>query len=80
MNIQARKLILIEEFLHISDENLISKLELLIRQEKKNLLENELTPMSLNEFHNLIDKAIQDSDAGRVITHEELKNKVNEWK
>jgi hypothetical protein len=80
MNIQARKLILIEEFLRISDENLIYKLELLIRQEKKNLIEKELKPMSLNEFHNMIDKAIQDSDAGRVITHEELKNKVNEWR
>ena len=80
MNIQSRKLILIEEFLNISDENLISKLEFLIRQEKKNLLEKELKPMSLNEFHNMIDKAIQDSDSGRVISHEELKNKVNEWK
>jgi hypothetical protein len=80
MNIQARKLILIEEFLRISDENLIYKLELLIRQEKKNLIEKELKPMSLNEFHNMIDNAIQDSDAGRVITHEELKNKVNEWR
>ncbi len=44
------------------------------------IIEKELKPMSLNEFHNMIDKAIQDSDSGRVISHEELKNKVNEWK
>ena len=41
------------------------------------IIEKELKPMSLNEFHNMIDKAIQDSDSGRVISHEELKNKVN---
>ena len=80
MNIESRKLILIEEFLRISDETLISKLESFIRQEKKKSNDKELNPMSLNEFHEMIDKAIQDSDAGRVITHEELKKKVNAWK
>lgn len=80
MNIQARKLILIEEFLQISDESLITKLESLIRQEKKINQEKDLKPMSLNEFHDMIDQAKRDSDAGRVISHEELKEKVKTWK
>ena len=80
MNIESRKLILIEEFLRISDETLILKLESFIRQEKKKSHDKELNTMSLNEFHEMIDQAIQDSDAGRVITHEELKKKVNAWK
>ena len=80
MNIQARKLILIEEFLRISDENLITKLESLIRQEKQTAHENNLEPMSLNEFHDMIDRVKQDSEAGRVIPHQELKGKVKTWK
>ena len=80
MNIQARKLVLIEEFLRISDETLITKLELFIRQEKKISHERNLKPMSINEFHEMIDQAKQDSEAGRVISHEELKKKVKTWK
>ena len=57
MNIQARKLVLIEEFLRISDENLITKLETLIRQEKKISRESNLKPMTINEFHKMIDQA-----------------------
>jgi len=80
MNIQARKLVLIEEFLRISDENFITKIESFIKQEKKMSHELNLKPMSLNEFHEMIDQAKQDSDEGRVISHQELKKKVKTWK
>ena len=80
MNIQARKLVLIEEFLRISDESIITKLESFIKQEKKISHEESLKPMSLNEFHEMIDQAKQDSEAGRVISHQELKKKVKTWK
>ena len=80
MNIQARKLVLIEEFIHISDESLIAKLELFIKQEKKNSHERGLKPMSLNEFRDMIDHAKRDSDSGLVISQEELKKKVKSWK
>jgi hypothetical protein len=80
MNIQARKLILIEEFLRISDESLITKLESFIRQEKKVSHERNLKPMSMNEFHEMIDQAKRDSDAGLIISHQELKKMVKTWK
>ncbi len=80
MNIQARKLVLIEEFLRISDESLITKLESFIKQEKKISHERNLKPMSLNEFHEMIGQAKLDSDEGRVISHLELKSKVKSWK
>ncbi|MFZ4707626.1 MAG: hypothetical protein ACOYMF_16620 [Bacteroidales bacterium] len=80
MNIQARKLSLIEEFLRISDEDLITKLESFIRQEKKISRERNLKPMLLNEFHEMIGQAKSDSEAGRVISHQELKKKVKAWK
>ena len=80
MNIQARKLVLIEEFLRISDETLITKLESFIKHEKKISHERNLKPMSIDKFHAMIDQAKQDSDAGRIISHEELKKKVKTWK
>jgi hypothetical protein len=80
MNIQARKLVLIEEFLRINDDNFITKLESFIKQEKKISQERKLKPMPIKEFHEMIDQAIQDSDAGRVISQEDLKKKVKTWK
>lgn len=80
MNIQARKLVLIEEFLRISDENLITKLESFIKQEKKVSHDRNLKPFSLEEFHEMIDQAKRESGAGRVISHPQLKKKVKTWK
>lgn len=80
MDIQARKLVLIEEFLRISDENLIIKLESFIKQEKMVSHERNLKPMTLDEFHEMINQAKQDSDAGRTISHDELKKKVKKLK
>jgi len=79
MNIQAKKLVLIEELLRINDEGFISKLELLIRDEKKKLRQRDLKPLSIDEFHDMIDQSKRDSDAGKVISHDELKKKIKDW-
>ena len=80
MNIQARKLVLIEEFLRVRDEGIISQLELFFKQEKRKSLKKEISPMSLNELHAMIDQAKSDRVEGRVISHQELKKKVKTWK
>ncbi|HHN47908.1 MAG TPA: hypothetical protein ENN08_03080 [Bacteroidales bacterium] len=80
MNIQARKPSLIEDFLRIADESLIEKLESLIRIEKKKHSDRELKPMSLSEFHKMIDQARQDKAEDRIISHEELKKDIKSWK
>jgi hypothetical protein len=79
MNIQTRKLALIEEFIRISDENLLTKIESFVLREKKKSIQNELQPMSLTEFYELIDQARQDADAGRLVSHDELAEKVKGW-
>ena len=80
MNIQSRKLNLIEELIRISDESVIIKLEAFIKEEKKISHEKNLKPMSVNEFHQMIDQVKLYSDAGRVITHQDLKRKIKSWK
>jgi hypothetical protein len=79
MDIQARKLNLIEEFIRITDESIIEKLEFLVRTEKKKLYERELKPMSLNEFHEMIDQARDDKANGRVVSHDDLKKRIKSW-
>lgn len=77
MNIQTRKLNL---FLRITDESIIEKLESFIRTEKKKQYDRDLKPMSLKEFHEMIDQAKQDKADGRVVSHEELKMSVKSLK
>ena len=80
INIQTRKLNFIEEFLRIGDEQLINKLELLLKTEKKIVYERTLKPMSHKEFYTMVDKSLQDSKNGNVISTKELKEKVKQWK
>ncbi len=80
MNIQTRKLVFIEEFLKIRDENVIAKLESFLKQEKKILHERKLKPMSMCEFNEMIDKAKADSEESRVTPHQDMKKKIKTWK
>lgn len=80
MTIQTRKLSLIEEFLRINDEEIISKVESLIKEEKHKRYESSQTPMSMDEFRGMIDQAKRDSEEGRVISHQDLKSKIQAWK
>jgi len=41
---------------------------------------SKVKPMSISKFHEMIDQAKQDHDAGRVISQEELKKKVKTWR
>jgi hypothetical protein len=79
MDIQARKLNLIEEFIRITDEKFIEKLESLVKNEKRNQQESELKPMSLNKFHEIIDQARDDKANGRVVSHDDLKKRIKSW-
>ena len=51
-----------------------------VTQEETKKELSKLDPMSMNSFHKMIDLAKQDHDAGRVISHEDLKKKVKSWK
>ncbi len=80
MNIQTRKLNIIEAVLSINDKGVIEKIESLLKIEKTNQNDSEFNPMSIKEFHELIDRARQDKANGRVISHHDLKNRIKSWK
>ena len=72
MNIEVRKLHFIEDFLAVKDENLIEKLELLLKEEQRSLdpiLKEKLTSRAL--------KAEQDIAEGRVMTRAQMEKKLN---
>jgi len=79
MDIQARKLELIEEFLKISDESIIKKLESVLKIEETKKKDNDFKRMSVKEFREMIDKAKEDKKSGRVTSHGDLKKKIESW-
>ena len=80
MDIQARKISLIQEFLRINSEVLINKLDKFLHDEKKKIYEEELKPMSLNKFNEMIDIAEDDSANDRIIEAKNLKKDIEKWK
>lgn len=79
MDIQTKKLHFVQEFLRLKDENLIDKLNNLLKKERKKKIEKELKPFSKKEFNDLIDSAESDSENGRLTSARELKNEIDSW-
>ncbi len=72
MDIQTRKIKFVQAFLQLESEELISRLEDLLKVEKK----EKIKPMSLKEFNQRIDKALLDSESDRVTESSELIHEI----
>ena len=75
MDLQARKISFVQEFLRLKNEEIISGLESMLKKRKSEIYENELKPMSLENFNKEIDQALEDSENDRVIKATDLKSK-----
>jgi len=80
MDIGSRKLSFVQEFLRISDEKLIAKLERLLRSERNKKISREMNPMTIDEFNEMIDMSEEDFKNGRVTETKELLKFVETWK
>ena len=80
MDIIARKLNFVQEFLRIADEDLVNKLETFLRSERKKRLDKQIEPLSMSNFNQMVEKAEDDFDNDRVIEAKELLKKVEKWK
>ena len=79
--VERRKLHLIEEFLNISNETILAKIESLLREERLKFLEKQLkTPYSEKEFIEMIGSAENDAKEGKVISSKDLKEQIQSWK
>ena len=80
MNIQARKIHFIQEFLRINSEELINKLDKFLHIEKNKIYEKELKPMSMDSFNTMIDQAEDDAANERVVEAKNLRKDIEGWK
>ena len=78
MDIQVRKLKLIEWIAHENSEAIIKGLER-FRKFSFGKAKGKITPMSLEEFYLMIEEAEQDSKHGRIIEQEELVKESENW-
>lgn len=79
MDLQSRKITLVQEVLRLQNEEIISGLENLLRKKKSELFEKKLTPMSIEQFNHEIDQSLSDSENGRITSAIELKKKAKKW-
>jgi hypothetical protein len=80
MDLQTRKIQLIQEVLRVKSIEVIEKLEKTLFQEKEKILNKELNPMSLEEFNSIIDSAEKDSANNRLYNAGEILNDIDSWK
>ena len=79
MDLQSRKIQFVQEFLKLQSEEVVLRLEKLLRQETTSAMENEFKPMTMEEFNDRIDKSMDDSKNGRLIKATDLKAKIDKW-
>ena len=79
MDLQLRKIHFVQEFLRLNNEQVVDKLEALLRKEKTKLYSNDLKPYSVEEFNAMIDRAEEDSKNNRLINARQLKKEITSW-
>jgi hypothetical protein len=77
MDIQTRKIEFVQEFLKLQNEELIARLESLLRSStSKN---SDLKPMTIEELNIRIDRSISDSEKDRLTSSADLINEIEKW-
>ncbi len=79
MDLPSRKLAFVQEFLRIQKEELVEKLEKVMREEITDSDDGDLKPMSKEELEDRIDRSLEDSKNGRTTKAEVLKAKLDKW-
>ncbi len=78
--LDKRKINLVQNFLALDNKETISKVEILLNEEKMRIYEESISKkMTHKELNLMLDKAEDDFKNGRIITTEELLKKVGNW-
>ena len=79
MDLEARKIAFVQEFLRLQNEEILSGLEKLMRKRKAELIDKNFKPMTMEHYNSEIDQAMEDSKNGRMIKASDLKAKIQKW-
>jgi hypothetical protein len=80
MDIEARKIEFIQDFLKLQSEEAISRLEKVLKKEKEMTRIKDLKPLSLDQFNRRIDKSLKDSREGKLTEANDLMSEIEKWK
>lgn len=79
MNLEGRKISLVQELLRIDNEKLLVAIENLLSKSKTEIFEENLQPMSSQDFKNEIDKAVADEENNKLVTAKDLEKNIQKW-
>lgn len=79
MDLEARKISFVQEFLRLQNEEIVIGLEKLLRERKAELIEKSFEPMTAEQYDAEIDQAMEDSINGRMTKAADLKSKIQKW-
>ncbi len=79
MNIQAKKLNLIERLIALSDASTINKIDRLLNKNVLSAYEAKQKSMTGSEYKSRLEKAEKDLKKGRVINQGELEKESENW-
>lgn len=80
MNLEERKLTIIEKFIHIQNDDIISQVENILANIKVDNSKNRiLEPFTIDEFNSRIEKSMSDSKKNDLISNKDLKSEIEEW-
>ncbi len=79
MDLQSRKIEFVQEFLKLQSEEAISRLEKVLKKEKKITRIKDLEPMTLDQFNKRIDKSLKDSREGKLTEASDLLSEIEKW-
>lgn len=72
MNLQAKKLHFLEEYLRLTDETLIDKLEEFLRKERKKDLAGKIKPLTKYDLQQKLERSEKDIAEGRLSVQEDV--------
>jgi len=75
MDLQSRKIEFVQDFLKLQSEEAISRLEKLLKKEKKNVIGKEIKPMTKKELSKRIDQSEADFKNNRYKKTSQLLSK-----
>lgn len=77
MDIQTRKIEFIQEFLKLQNEELISRLENLLRTNKSK--NDDFKQMTIDELNSRIDQSMEDSKSEKLTNSDDLIAEIEKW-
>lgn len=79
MDLQTRKIEFIQEFLKLQSEEAISRLEKLLKKEKRETEKKSNQPMTEEQINKRIDESMEDSKKGKLTESNNLLTEIEKW-